>query len=94
MESFEHNQSEVVQARGASIISLENQLQLRTPTSMSASLDDTEHVTVASHPPTSIKILPVIHSDSYGKHEYGKLRSLEPDWLDDILRLLDGLRDS
>jgi hypothetical protein len=91
MESFEYDQREIVQGRGASVASLENQLQLRTPTSMSASLDDLECITVASHPPTSIKILPVIRSDSHEKHEYGTLRSLEPDLLDNISKLLDVL---
>jgi hypothetical protein len=66
MESFERKQGENKQARGAFIISLENQLQLRTPASMSASHYDTEYVKVASYPPTSIKILPVIQSMSTG----------------------------
>jgi hypothetical protein len=94
MESFEHNHSEIIPARGASIIGLDDQLQLRTPASMSASHDDIECIRVASHPPTSIKILPVIQSSSYIKHDYGKLTSLEPDLLDIILKSLDALAAS
>jgi hypothetical protein len=88
MDSFEHNQREVLQGRGASVISFDHQLQLRTPASMSASQDDTECIRVASRPLMSIKILPVIQSNSYVTHEYGKLTSLHPDLLKSIQKLL------
>ena len=64
-------------------------MQLCTPTSSNASIDDAEHVNVSSRPPTSIRLRPIIQSDSYVAHTYGKLTSLKPALLNLILEMLD-----
>lgn len=76
---------------GSSTADLESQPGLRTPVSMNAPLEYAEYVAVPSHPPTSIKVFPVIQSDSYVRHTFGRLKSLEPDLLDTIFKLIEVL---
>ena len=91
MDSIEQISDEHAQP-GTPFATDDNKLfQLRTPTSANTSLDDSERITVASHPPTSIKIRPVIQSDSYISHTYGKLDSLEPALLEKVLELFRNL---
>jgi hypothetical protein len=70
---------------------LEQLLPLRTPTSPSSLHGDAEYITVASRPPTSILIRPIIKSDSYITHSYGKLGSLDPTLLNMIWKVFEVL---
>jgi len=70
---------------------LERLLPLRTPTSPSSLPRDAENITVASRPPTSIRIRPIIQSDNYLSHSYGKLGSLDPTLLSMIWKVFEVL---
>jgi hypothetical protein len=91
MDSIEQISDETAQPDTPFATDLDKLLQLRTATSPNVSLDDSERITVASRPPTSIRIRPVIQSNSYISHTYGKLDSLEPALLEKVLKLFENL---